>query len=98
MRLNDSKKSSRKGKSKAARNGILKLLVFIACLYLFMFYAAPLIDRLPLVQPLVSYIDKNNIDASALYYTEIEEFSRAEANVNNTMKYTPKGPVRITKK
>ena len=64
-----------------------KLILCILVILIFIFYIGPLIEKLPLVQPLVQVIDERDIDASALYYTEIEEFSEANTNMENTMKY-----------
>ncbi len=50
-------------------------------------YLAPLIDRFPWIAPLVEFIDDREIDAGALYYTEIEEFSDAELQIRNIMDY-----------
>jgi hypothetical protein len=57
---------------------------------LFMFSLAPALSSLPAVQPLSRFIDENDIDAGALYYTEIEEFSEAEVNMTHAMDYPPK--------
>jgi hypothetical protein len=33
------------------------------------------------------HIRENSIDATALYYTEVEEFAEAETHIRNAMKY-----------
>jgi len=66
----------------------LFLIISFICLYLFVVYVAPIGKKLPMVQPLVESIEENNIDAGAIYYTDIEIFSEAEINMQNTIDYT----------
>ncbi len=66
-----------------------KLILCILIILIFMFYIGPLMEKLPLVQPLVQVIDERDIDASALFYTEIEESFEAKTNMENTIKYMP---------
>ncbi len=67
------------------------LLGSIVLIGIFMFIIAPAMKTLPLIKPLTQYIEEQDIDAGALYYTEVEEFAIAETNMNNTMNYMPKG-------
>lgn len=67
---------------------ILCILACLAVIYLI----GPAIDRLDSVKPLIDFIEERGIDAGALYYTEIEEFSEANINMENTMDFPPKGP------
>ena len=48
--------------------------------------------RLEYVDSFVEFIEERDIDAGALYYTDIEEFSEAEINMENTMRFPPSGP------
>ena len=66
----------------------LFLCVFI--IWAFMFVAAPWVEKMPAVEPIIRFIDENYIDASALYYTEIEEFFEAEIHMENTMNFAPR--------
>jgi len=68
------------------------LFLGIAVIRFFMFGLAPWMEGLPLIRPVVAAIIEREIDASALYYTEIEEFSDAAVYLSNTMDYPPKGP------
>lgn len=69
------------------------LILSIMLILLFMFGLAPQMERLPHVRPMVRFIEDRGIDATALYYTEIEEFAEAEINMQNTMDYLPRaGP------
>ena len=56
-----------------------------------MFVIAPAIEKSPAVKPLADFIEESGIDASALYYTEVEEASIAELNMRHTMEFMPKG-------
>lgn len=66
------------------------LLLSMALIWIFIFVIAPWIQKLPYVKPLADYIEENDIDAGALYYTEVEEFSEAERNMRDTMDYPPR--------
>lgn len=68
------------------------LVVGIMVLWIFMNHIAPWMDQRPSVRPLINFIEENNIDASALYYTEIEEFSEADIQMNHSMDFAPRGP------
>ena len=69
--------------------GVLGLVAGILAILLFMFGLAPALEKIPYVKPLVQFIEEREIDASALYYTEIEEFAEAELNLSTTMTYPP---------
>lgn len=60
-------------------------------IWLFMFVLAPWLQGSPAVRPLARFIAERGIDASALYYTEVEEASLAETHMRNTILYMPKG-------
>ena len=68
----------------------LKLVFCCSLVLIFMFVVGPWIEKVPMVKPLVTFIEERDIDAGALYYTEIEEFSEADINMTNSMKYPPK--------
>ena len=53
------------------------------------FFIDPWILQTPLFRPLGDFIDENDIDAGALFYTEVEEFSDADVKMRNSMKYSP---------
>jgi len=59
--------------------------------WIFMFVVAPLLEKIPAVKPMVDFIEETGIDATALFYTEVEEFGDAETHMRNTMDYLPKG-------
>lgn len=63
----------------------------IMVIWLFMFQVAPRMEKFSSIQPIVNFIEERSIDADALLYTEIEEFSEANINMENTMDYMPRG-------
>ena len=73
---------------------IAALIVSLLLCLGFIFYVGPFFDSLECTKPMVNFIEDTGIDAGALYYTEIEEFSDAKVNMENTWDYTPTGPVK----
>lgn len=71
------------------RSRLLRLLLCIGLVAIFIFFVGPWISRTPLYEPLGSFIEDNNIDAGALFYTEVEEFSSADVYMRNLLNYTP---------
>jgi len=67
----------------------LYLTLSISIVIVFVLFLAPCIDDAPYVKPLTNFIDVREIEAGALYYTDIEEFSIAEINMKNTIDYLP---------
>ncbi len=70
--------------------GYTYLFLSIILVMIFVFVLAPGIDDLACVKPLIKFIDEREIDAGAIYYTDIEEFSVAEINMKNTLDYSPR--------
>lgn len=67
------------------------ILGILGCLAL-IFIVGPAMDTVKTVQPLIRFIDERDIDAAALYYTEIEEFSIANLHMDNARAFPPQGP------
>ncbi len=63
--------------------GVLLILVFI-------FGITPWVQQLPMVRPLAEYIEESGIEATGLFYTEVEETGDAENYLRNTMRFTPR--------
>lgn len=63
------------------------LLVWIAGIWCFVFLLAPLLQNVGPVRTLTDFIRANDIDATAYYYTEVEEFAVAEHAVRDTMEH-----------
>lgn len=75
-------------KTESARGnwkGWAKLSLGLACVWLFVFVLAPWISRMEPVKPVLDFVHENDIDAAALFYTEIEEFSEAEIAVRHAL-------------
>jgi len=76
----------------------LYLIASITIVCTFVLFLAPGIDELPIVKPITKFIDEREIDAGAIYYTDIEEFSTAEINMKNTLDYLPHFTSDVNKK
>ncbi len=70
----------------------VRLLLALAAVLVFMFVIAPAGLKLPGFQSMSALIAEKNIRATALYYTDIDEFGEAAATLRNNREYTPKGP------
>jgi len=60
-------------------------------MWLFVFVAAPWVGKAEAVSPLLAYIEETGIDASALYYTEVEEAAIAELGARSSLEYPATG-------
>ena len=70
--------------------GWVALLIGVLIIIIFLFVIGPWIEKLPGFQPLADFIDERGIEANMYFYTEVEEFSEAEINMNNTMQFPPR--------
>ena len=70
----------------------LYLFLGIGFILIFAFGIAPWLEQRPAIKPMVEFVEESGIDASALFYTEVEESGDAETHMRNTMAYPPKGP------
>ncbi len=86
--INKNINTGSKEKSKGTK--VIYLVFWMLACYFFMVFLAPQFDKLESVKPLINFIEERDIDAGALYYTEIEEFSVANIHMENTMDYMPK--------
>ncbi|MDP8244741.1 MAG: hypothetical protein P9L94_11710 [Candidatus Hinthialibacter antarcticus] len=59
----------------------------VLSIYLFVFILAPAMQRFPYIVELHQYVIEHDIDAAALFYTEIEEFGDADVSIRDAMKY-----------
>ena len=80
------KRSSPEGRVKAW----LKLALSIFLLILFTYGLGPLGLKLPGMANFSHFAQTRDIDVTAIYYTDIEEFAQAEADLRHTLTYTPK--------
>ena len=70
----------------------VSLFLGIGVILTFAFGIAPWLEQRPAIKPMVEFVEESGIDASALYYTEVEESGDAEMHMRSTMAYPPKGP------
>ena len=63
----------------------------LAVLLLFAFGVIPALQCLEPVRDVREAIQRRDIDATALFYTESEVSSEAEAAMRNAMRYAPRG-------
>ena len=68
------------------------LCIGLLIIWLLMNYAAPWGRQTATLRPIMDVIEERGIDATAYYYTDIEEFAEAEIQINHTMDFTPRGP------
>lgn len=64
----------------------------LALVWAFMFVIAPQLQKNELVRPLAEYVRESGIEASALYYTGVQETGEAEAYLRDAFRYGPVGP------
>jgi hypothetical protein len=80
------------GKIKKRGKGIVALLFSVLTILFFLFYIGPQLETLPVFQPIARFIDERGIEANMYFYTEVEEFSEAHINMDNSMDYPPRAP------
>ncbi len=62
----------------------------IAVIFFFMFFLGPKLERLHMFEPIAAVIDEKNIEAGMYFYTDVDLFSEAQLNINNSMDFPPK--------
>ena len=68
---------------------VMKLLASIIIIMFFMLYAGPKLGQVSWFKPIADFIEERDINANMYFYTEVEEFSEANINMENTMAYPP---------
>jgi hypothetical protein len=68
------------------------LAICVLIVWALMFLVAPMLQRLPAINALTSYIDDSGINASALYYTGLDETAEAEMYLYEAEKHAPRQP------
>ena len=66
----------------------MQLAACILSIYLFIFIFAPAIQTLPYIRDFHHFVRAHDIDASALFYTEIDEFGDVDVSVRSAMNYS----------
>ena len=67
-----------------------RFLVGVLMIFLFAFGVIPRVQRLGPVRDVHEAIQKSGIDATALFYSESEVSSEAEASIRNALRYAPR--------
>jgi hypothetical protein len=91
MQLSSNNSTSRPKKPRPHIRGWawLKLGIGIVILALFVYGLAPLGLKLPGISTISRFAKQNDIKVTAIYYTDIEEFSQAETDLRNQLNYSP---------
>lgn len=80
------------GKSRRLRASIRRwalLFAFMAATALFLFVIGPMgLESEPL-KPMAEFIEENDINANAYFYTEVDEFFSAERHMREHLKLVP---------
>lgn len=76
-------------KSFVFQSGWAGILVAIGVLVLFLFVIGPLGLQMKYVKPLAEFIQENNINANAYYYSEVDEFFDAERHMREYLALIP---------
>ena len=78
-------------KNKTPQLGWLKryasLIAGIALIWIFAVYVTPWLGNFSFIKPLISFIKENDIKATAIYYTDIDEFAEADHMLRQFMTY-----------
>ena len=61
------------------------LLLCLGLIWLFVFVLAPAAEKSEMIKPLTDYVRESGIEASALYYSEVEETSEAELYLRHAL-------------
>ncbi len=74
-------------------HGIFKqwmpIVIAIGLLILFIYLIGPLGLKTKALKPMADFIEKNDINANAYFYTEVDEFFEAERHMRNYLKQVP---------
>ena len=85
--MNDDRTTADDPRGRSRVSAWLRLGLGLAVIWVCVFVVGPLMERIPSIGRMHEYIRENSIDATALYYTEVEEFADAETHIRNAMKY-----------
>ena len=62
-------------------------LLGIVSIWAFIFVLAPLLQRTPYIGEMHDFIQENDIDATALVYTDVEEFGDADVYIRDAVNH-----------
>ena len=69
--------------------GVGSLLICVMAVLIFILFLAPWLEKPLMLEPVARFIDERNIEANMYFYTEVEVFSEAHINMENSMDYPP---------
>ena len=69
--------------------GVGALLICVLAVLAFILYLAPRMEKPLMLEPVARFIDERDIEANMYFYTEVEAFSEAHLNMENSMDYPP---------
>lgn len=72
------------------RSWITLILAFVG-LILFLYVIGPAGLETPLMEPMATFIEENDIEANAYYYTDVDEFFVAERYMRDHLGYMARG-------
>jgi hypothetical protein len=67
------------------------LALGFAGLVLFLYVIGPAGLRTPLLEPMATFIEENDINANAYFYTEVDEFYDAERHMRDHLGFMARG-------
>ncbi len=70
----------------------LSLVLSVGILWVFTFVFAPFLMQFEVFQTMADHIEEQDIDSTAIWWSEVEACAEAEANCRNTVEYLPHGP------
>lgn len=73
------------------RHAWLRLVLLTMLLLFTMLVLGPLGLRLPGYRQMDQFIADNNLKATAIYYTDLEEFAQAEKALRDGLRFAPQG-------
>lgn len=73
------------------RNAWLHLALLVTLLIFIMMVLGPLGLRLPGFRQMDRFVTDNNLKATAIYYTDLEEFAQAEKALRDGLRFGPGG-------
>ena len=65
------------------------LVAVILATFLFLTVLGPMGLQTKALKPMADFIEEHNIDANAYYYTEVEEFFKAERHMRDHLELVP---------
>ena len=70
-------------------NAWLKLAAGVGLIIFFMHIAGPFLLKFPGLSALAKTIEIENIKATAIYYTDLDQFAQAEAALRDNIEFRP---------